>query len=89
MNNKKYQLENEIKEIKLKINQLSKLNLIQKQITVQDPLPSNLKSESLPLESYKVPILIGLNNIGAACFMNSTLQCLSQTKDLTNFFFKR
>ena len=32
------------------------------------------------------PILIGLNNIGATCFMNSTLQCLSQTKELTNYF---
>jgi len=34
----------------------------------------------------KSPILIGLNNIGATCFMNSTLQCLSQTKELTNYF---
>ena len=25
---------------------------------------------------YSRPILIGLNNIGATCFMNSTLQCL-------------
>ena len=30
--------------------------------------------------------LIGLNNIGATCFMNATLQCLSQTKSLTNYF---
>ena len=39
-----------------------------------------------PLTLYKKPTLIGLNNIGATCFMNSTLQCLSQTKALTNFF---
>ena len=32
--------------------------------------------------------LIGLNNIGATCFMNSTLQCLSQTKALINYFLK-
>ena len=32
---------------------------------------------------YDSPTLIGLNNIGVTCFMNSTLQCLSQTKDLT------
>ena len=31
-------------------------------------------------------ILIGLNNIGATCYMNSTLQCLSNTKDLTDYF---
>ena len=30
--------------------------------------------------------LIGLNNIGATRFMNATLQCLSQTKELTNYF---
>ena len=30
--------------------------------------------------------LVGLNNIGASCYMNSTLQCLSQTFPLTNYF---
>ena len=39
-----------------------------------------------PLETYNSPTLIGLNNIGATCFMNSTLQCLSQTKQLANYF---
>jgi len=38
---------------------------------------------------YKSPTLIGLNNIGATCFMNSTLQCLSQTKELTNYFINK
>ena len=41
------------------------------------------------LELYQEPTLIGLNNIGATCFMNSTLQCLSQTKSLTNYFLKK
>jgi len=41
-----------------------------------------------PILSYEQPTLIGLNNIGATCFMNSTLQCLSQTPDLTNYFLK-
>ena len=39
-----------------------------------------------PLKGYKIPTLVGLNNIGAPCFMNSILQCLSQTKGLTNYF---
>ena len=41
-----------------------------------------------PINSYEYPTLIGLNNIGAASFMNSTLQCLSQTEALTNYFLK-
>ena len=42
--------------------------------------------EKKNIKIYKKPILIGLNNIGATCFMNSTLQCLSQTKSLTDYF---
>jgi len=33
-------------------------------------------------------ILIGLTNIGATCYMNATLQCLSNTEKLTNYFLK-
>ena len=45
--------------------------------------------KSDPLKLYIAPTLIGLNNIGATCFMNSTLQCLSQTKDLVKYFLKQ
>ena len=50
----------------------------------QDNLNKKLKKE--PLILYNSPTLIGLNNIGATCFMNATLQCLSQTAPLTNYF---
>ena len=53
--------------------------------TIHMPIPP---PEPNPISSYKIPTLIGLNNIGATCFMNSTLQCLSQTPDLTNYFLK-
>ena len=43
----------------------------------------NLKK---PFELEKIPSSIGLNNIGAANYMNSVLQCLSQTKELTKYF---
>ena len=36
-------------------------------------------------KKYKV-VLIGLNNIGATCYMNATFQCLSNSKDLTEYF---
>jgi len=32
------------------------------------------------------PILIGLNNIGATCYMNASLQCFSNTKKLAEYF---
>ena len=41
-----------------------------------------------PIKLYDYPTLIGLNNLGATCFMNSTLQCLSQTKALANYFLR-
>ena len=42
--------------------------------------------KKMPLMKYKYPTLIGLNNIGGINFMNAILQCLSQTKSLTNYF---
>ncbi len=41
-----------------------------------------------PISTYSEPTLIGLNNIGATCFMNATLQCLSQTRGLANYFLE-
>jgi len=32
--------------------------------------------------------LVGLQNVGATCYMNSTLQCFSNVKSLRNFFLK-
>ena len=40
------------------------------------------------LSWYNKGILVGLNNIGATCYMNATLQCLSNTKKLTEYFLK-
>ena len=52
----------------------------------QNIIPKKEKIE--PIQTFGKPPLIGLQNIGATCYMNSTLQCLSQTKKLTNYFLK-
>ena len=53
----------------------------------EEILPKLLMNKSIVL--YATPTLIGLNNIGATCFMNATLQCLSQTEKLTNYFLNK
>ena len=35
------------------------------------------------------PILIGLDNLESTDYMNATLQCLSNTTKLTDYFLKR
>ena len=35
------------------------------------------------------PALVGLNNIGATCFMNATLQCMSQIGELSEYFLNQ
>ena len=54
----------------------------------QEILSKKLKNEPI-LRLYSTPTLIGLDNIGATCFMNATLQCLSQTEALTNYFLNK
>ena len=53
-------------------NDIRKIKLNPKKPKIQPPL--------------KKPTLVGLQNIGATCFMNATLQCLSQTERLTKYF---
>ena len=48
-----------------------------------NPLKNDIRKKKL---NPKKPTLVGLQNIGATCFMNATLQCLSQTERLTKYF---
>ena len=70
------------------------INKLQKEI-------NNLKSEIIRYQN-KIKILEsgsgvrnepinpkGLNNIGATCYMNATLQCLSNTPKLTDYFINK
>ena len=62
------------------------INNIEKQIELGD---SNEGKINGLIALNNQPTLVGLNNIGATCFVNSTLQCLSQTKELTNYFLNK
>ena len=41
---------------------------------------------SLSIITQKSPYRLGLDNIGATCYMNATLQCLCNVEQLQNFF---
>ena len=91
---KKKQFEKEIEKNKVitqKNNELSKKNEeLEKEIKIKteklNEIEKKMKKPEIISLLPEKPILIGLNNIGATCFMNSTLQCLSQTKELTTYF---
>ena len=63
-------------------------NLKQKEIQLINKQNELIERERklIILEKKNKVVLIGLNNIGATCYMNATLQCLSNTKTLTEYF---
>jgi len=84
---KEEELKKKEKEIELKMLKLAEIqNNINLEIENIKKENEALKKEILELK--KEPILVGLNNIGATCYMNATLQCLSNTNTLTNYFLK-
>ena len=81
--------ENEIKKREEEIE--SKLNLIEKEKKLNEEKMKRLEQENKEikkkyLEIKKDPIVVGLDNISATGYMNATLQSLSNTDELTNYF---
>ena len=66
------------KEIEMEERKEDKINISEN----SDILKLKIKNKEVKT------ILRGLGNIGATCYMNATLQCLSNTEQLTNYFFK-
>ena len=56
-------------------------------IKVDEKEKENVNNKKDPIQNET--ILIGLNNIGATCYMNATLQSLSNTNELTNYFLNK
>ena len=85
---------------KEKILESKNLELNQKELDIKNK-EKNLAQQMIEFENNKnkifedirnqqnMPILVGLNNIGATCYMNSTLQCLSNTNKLTEYFLTK
>jgi len=74
------------KELEEKTKKIGENKIKEDEINNKNKILSGSRGVKETLYSYKKPTLVGLNNIGATRFMNSTLQCLSQTGELTNYF---
>ena len=83
LSNKKYKNKDNNSEHS---NNFDYKKLIEEFIKKEDNYKQRIKYLEDKVKNYKKPILVGLNNIGATCYMNATLQCLSNTKKLTEYF---
>ena len=86
-NNKENQLNQKSKKLELERKNSEKDLQLQKEQLIS--WEKSLKEREDELINKSKPIIIGLNNIGATCYMNATLQCLSNSKLLTEYFLNK
>ena len=65
-------------------NRMSEPELRQKSLQRQKSLSKDFDALS-PSEFRKQKSVVGLDNIGNTCYINSAIQCLNHCEDLTNF----
>ena len=69
------------------LNNIPPNNISNQSIQMQiKHIDNNKKFYLYEIPKFNQPPLIGLANIGATCYMNATLQCLSNINLLTDFF---
>ena len=73
-----------------KEDSLNKLDSSLKQIqSILEEEKKDLDKQKEKLELSKIPNEVGLQNIGATCYMNATLQALSNTDKFTEYFLTK
>ena len=90
LNEKEESIKNKEAELLINTN-INKNNELEKKMQelIMKENDLNKKMDELKIKEAQFnPILIGLNNIGATCYMNASLQCFSNTKKLTQYFLE-